>query len=97
MKKWVFILLASTSFAALPPLAQSSREIQALLTHSQFYQNLGSAEQIQNIIRTEEGYLVLTQNYAMLVDIKYGGEQKRIGPVQFQLEFHEPIDLRKRS
>lgn len=96
MKKLFFILIASASFAALPPLAQSTRELQAVLSNTQFYQNLGSAELIKDIIRTEQGFLVLTQNYAMRVDVKYGGrgDQKLAGPVPFELEFHAPIDLR---
>jgi hypothetical protein len=96
MKKLVFVLLASTTFAALPPLAQSTREMQSLLSDSRFYESLGSAEQIKDIIRTEKGYLVLTQNYAMRVDVKYGGsnDQKWAGPAQFQLEFQAPIDLK---
>jgi hypothetical protein len=96
MKKLFFIFFASTTlFAALPPLAQSTREMQALLADSRFYDSLGSAEQIKDIIRTDKGYLVLTQNYAMRVDIKYGGGDKKIiGPIHFELEFHDPIDLR---
>ncbi len=96
MKKLLFILLASTSFAALPPLAQSTRELQAVLSDNQFYQNLGGAELIKEIIRTEKGFLVLTQNYVMRVDVKYGsrGDQKMVGPVSFELEFHAPVDLR---
>lgn len=96
MRKIILLLLASTSFAALPPLAQSTRELQALLSDSQLYSNLGSAEIIQDIIRTDHGYLVLTQNYAMRVDVKYGSEeQKKMGPVPFQMEYHLPLDLRK--
>lgn len=96
MKKLIFIFFASTTFAALPPLAQGVRELQALLSDSRFYESLGSAELIKDIIRTETGYLVLTQHYAMRVDLKYGGsnDQKWVGPAQFQLEFQTPVDLR---
>lgn len=95
MKKIFFVLLASTTFAALPPLAQSTRELQALLSDGKFYESLGSAEPIKDIIRTDKGYLVLTQNYAMRVDVKYGGgDRKIIGPVHFELEFNPPVDLR---
>lgn len=96
MKKLIFIFLASTTFAALPPLAQSTRELQALLADTRLYESLGSAELIKDIIRTEKGYLVLTQNYAMRVDVKYGGgDRKVIGPIHFELEFQQPVDLRK--
>ena len=95
MKKMILILLASTTYAALPPLAQSTREIQAILADSQFYSSLGSAEMIKEIIRTEKGYLVVTQHYSMHVDIKYGGhsEPRVIGPARFELEFQKPIKL----
>jgi len=96
MKKMIFVLLASTTFAALPPLTQSTREMQSLLSDARFYDSLGSAEMIKDIIRTDSGYLVLTQHYAMRVEVKYGGanDQKWAGPAQFQLEFHPPVDLR---
>jgi hypothetical protein len=95
MKKLIFIFLASSTFAVLPPLAQSTREVQALLADGRFYDALGSAEQIKDIIRTDKGYLVLTENYAMRVDIKYGGGDKKIiGPLPFELQFYQPINLR---
>ncbi len=94
MKKMMFILLASTAFGALPPLAQSTRELQALLSDGRFYESLGSAETVKNIIRTEKGYLVITQNYFLPVEVKYGGgDQKIIGPIHFELEFKRPINL----
>jgi len=92
MKKWISILFASTAFAALPPLAQSTQELQALLADSRFYEALGSSELVKEIIRTEKGYLILTQNYVMQVDLQYGGG-KGVGPIPFQLEFHSPVDL----
>ncbi len=95
MKKMIFILLASTTFAALPPLAQSKRELQTLLSDNRFYESLGSAEFIQEIIHTDQGYLVVTQNYTMRVDVKYGCEdRKMIGPVPFELEFNAPVHIK---
>jgi hypothetical protein len=96
MKKWIFVLVASTTFAVLPPLAQSTKEMQAILSDAQFYSSLGSAEVIKDIMRTEQGYLVLTQHYAMLVDVVYekNTDQKWVGPVKFHLKFHPPVDVR---
>jgi hypothetical protein len=97
MKKWIFILLASTGFAALPPLAQGIREYEALLSDPKFYQFLGSAETIRDILRTDHGFLVFTEHYVMKVDVLYRGrDQRLIGPAQFELVFEEPIDLRGR-
>lgn len=94
MKKVLLVLFATTAFAILPPLAQSIRETEALLSDPKFYNSLGSAEMIEEIIRTESGFLVITQNYAMRVDVKYKGrEGGRVGPVAFDLEFHSPDRL----
>ncbi len=85
---------ATSLFAVLPPLAQSTRELQALLTDAHLHEHLGSGELIQNIIRTESGYLVMTRNYLMRVDIQYHpNEQKRVGPAVFELQFNKPVSL----
>jgi hypothetical protein len=99
MKIVCFIILAGigSAFAALPPLAQSTREMQALLSDPHMQGWLGSAEPIQSIIRMQNGYLIMTQNYAMRVDINYGGEDRLIGPVPFTLEFSQPVALRTTS
>lgn len=95
MKKFLFLLITSTAFSALPPLAQSTREIQSILADSRFYEALGSAESIREILRTEEGYLILTQTYALKVHVLYDrADTKRIGPAQYHLEFEPPISLR---
>ena len=92
MKKLMFIFFASATFAALPPLAQGIRELQTLLADQRLYESLGSGEAIKEIIRTESGYLVVTRNYELQVDLKYGGGDRRlIGPIHFELEFKEPI------
>lgn len=94
MKKALFILFATTAFAILPPLAQSIRETESLLSDPRFYSSLGSAEMIKEIVRVENGFLVITQNYAMRVDVKYKGrEGQRVGPIAFELEFHQPDRL----
>ena len=91
MKKMFFVFFASIGFAALPPLAQSTREIQALLSDAQFYQSFGSGEFIKEISRNEMGYLVVTQHYTMQVDIQYVKNHGFAGPAQFVFSFHEPL------
>lgn len=92
MKTAFFICIASASglFAVLPPLAQSSKEIKAILNDSQLYKDLGSGQVIQEIVRTEDGYVVRTQDYKLDVDVEYQ-PQSRPGPAQFTLHFHEPV------
>lgn len=97
MKTCLFLLVFSmTGFAALPPMAQSAREMQALLSDPRLQEYLGSAEAIQEIVRTGEGYVVLTENYVMKVNVVYS-QSKRPGPVPFELDFQKPIDLRTKS
>lgn len=93
MKRFFLLFFASSGFAILPPLAQSAQEIQALLIDPQLYEKLGSAAFIQEIIRNEKGYLIVTQNYSMQVDIQYmRREQPFCGPALFQFEFYEPVN-----
>lgn len=96
MKSICFALafFASSLFGALPPLAQSSKEIQAILADPRLQEQLGSAEVIHEIIRTNGGYVVMTQSYSMRVDVHYSNEPRRIGPVSFHLEFYPPVDLK---
>ncbi len=91
-KQAAFLLLfGNMAFAALPPLAQSNREIQAILAAPETYYLLGGAERIDQIIRCEKGYLLLTKSKELLVDICYIHTGK-IGPAEFELKFHEPVE-----
>ena len=93
MKKWFLVCFSWSLFGALPPLVQQGRELEALLAHSSFYESLGSAETLEQIIRTEKGYLILTGHYAMQVEIIYGSSRGQIGPTPFELKFYPPIAL----
>lgn len=95
MKKLILTFFASTAFTVLPPLAQGIRERQALLNDPRFYGLLGSAEIIESITQTDSGYLVLTQNYSMKVDVIYEGRGEMCGPIQFDFEFNAPESLRQ--
>jgi hypothetical protein len=86
MKTHLFALLIATSLtAALPPFAQSSREIQAILADPKLYELLGSAEGIEEIIRVEDGYDVFTRSKSVHAHIRYVGS-KMMGPVNFEVE-----------
>jgi len=90
MKK-IFFLLAifySAAHAALPPMAQSIREIEAILSDPQLYQILGSAEMIQRIEQIEHGhYIVLTRNHSLQVTLNFI-PLGHPGPAKFSIEFH---------
>lgn len=84
----MFLLIAQSSFALLPPLAQSIDELKQLLNDRQLGQKLGMAEPIEEIRRMNGGYLILTPQQQLQVDINYN-PSRRIGPAQFTFEFHE--------
>ena len=96
MMKTILTMLLLTSgsmvFAALPPLAQSEREIQAILSSRESYDLLGGANPIEQIIRMENGYLIITARKEMKVDVIYVNTGK-IGPAEFKLQFHPPVNL----
>lgn len=83
--------LTTSLFPALPPLAQSAREIQALLADTQLQTSLGSGEGIEQIMRTPTGYAVITRHYTLRVDVEYL-PAARPGPAPFQFHFNDPIE-----
>ena len=83
----IFLLCSNVVFAALPPLAQSSREIHAILESSKTYELLGGAEPIEEILHNKSGYLLITTRQQLQVDIHYLPSDK-MGPTPFKLEFY---------
>ena len=91
MKKIALILLSfSTLHAALPPLAQSSREMKEIIADPRLYQSLGGAESILQILKVDGGYQVSTLHQTIMVNVIYM-PSKMIGPAKFELEFSEPF------
>lgn len=80
-------------FALLPPFAQSAREIQSILKDSRLAEALGGVSPIREIIHVEDGYLIQTDRACLKVEIQYATAH-RPGPAQYELIFHEPIELR---
>ena len=98
MQRWLMTMLIAVglpAWALLPPLAQSVREMEAILEDPRLYDLLGSGETIEQILRTPEGYLVLTRRYAVRVELEYSS-QRKIGPAEFELYFSDliPLDMR---
>ena len=91
MKKFIILLLfvfAVKANALLPPLYQSLKEIDAIISNEQLKEELGSAEAVLEIKRVKDGYLVLTRQYMLKVEVIYI-PRKIIGPAKFELRFHE--------
>ncbi len=85
------VQIVNSKFLALPPGVQRLREFQALLNDERLYQVLGSAEKIESIERTENSYLIYTENYVLQVNIRYVPETRFCGPAKFEFEFCDPI------
>lgn len=91
MKAALILCFAISTYAALPPLAQSVRELQAILADPHVQEELGSAEAIEEIVRTDNGYELKTQSRRLPVDVQYK-PAKRPGPVPFELQFYPAIN-----
>lgn len=74
-------------FGLLSPLAQSEREIRAIL---ESVPQIPTGETIQAIVRTDGGYAVTTSHYTMQVGVEYFPNQHP-GPVPFELHFGDLI------
>jgi hypothetical protein len=84
----IFLFAFKTSYAALPPLYQSLKEINAILSDKRLSDELGSSQAITGIKRIKNGYLITTFKYQLKVDVIYV-PQKIMGPAKFELKFHE--------
>jgi len=99
MKKFLLTLplLAGTSlFAALSPLNESIVEIGSILKDPRLTDSLPTTETLQEIIRAENGYLIISDNYQMAVDIAYQAATQP-GPQKFKLTFHSPEPLQEQK
>lgn len=98
MRRFLFLLAisCSTAYALLPPLAQSIREIEAILADPRLYQSLGSPEMIVGIERNEQGYVVVTRNYSLQVILTYT-PLPHPGPARFDLDFQPPEPISQKS
>ncbi len=91
MKRAFLILIVIYSLpliAALPPLAQSLREIKALSQDPELYSLLGSAEIIENIAKTPTGYLITGRFKQVVATIVHRHLTKKpIGPISFEFTY----------
>jgi hypothetical protein len=95
MHRSIFLAAMSLTFGmfgALPPFAQSVKELKALVSDPRLQELLGSGEEIREIVKTDSGYAVMTRTRFLKVDV----EVKSLGhpgPVPFELHFFQPVDL----
>jgi len=90
MKYWtlLFFFFTTLSYSALPPLYQGIKEIEAILQAPELKERLSSSEIIEEIIREDHGYIVLTQKQTLYVKVIPSNKSK-IGPKEFDLEFSQ--------
>jgi hypothetical protein len=94
MKKILIVLclfIAQSAFALLPPAAQSIDELRVIINDNELGQRLGYAEPIEQIVKTESGYLILTPSKQLEVSVLYIPNKKKIGPAQFNIKFQNAV------
>lgn len=95
MKKFLFSLITFVTVngpltAVLPPLWEGVAEIKAILNDSKLGELLGAGELIDQIIKTESGWIVLTNKHELEIKVVYQ-PQEMPGPAHFTLEFGQPL------
>jgi hypothetical protein len=76
----------AAGFAALPPMAQSSKELQAVLRSDFLRSEEMTAEAIVKIEKTDEGFIMETTHFIIPILIHYV-PRDGAGPSLFDVEF----------
>lgn len=80
---------AQACFAALSPLNQSIVEFRTIINSPELSQLLTQNEVILGIERIEQGYVIITNQSEMLVEVSFQPSE-RPGPKEFKLHFNKP-------
>ena len=94
--KYLTVLMLSIFFlgrleSALPPFAESKREIEAILSHQEITQYIPSGDTIIQIVKTSSGYLIITNYRIVPVSIRHVARQN-LGPARLTVQFHNSIE-----
>lgn len=97
MSKYIALIIGvltfvQPAFAALAPLNEGVVEIKAILSNEKLYDAIGSGETIQKIQKTESGYVVITREHELVIDVKYL-PVSHPGPQKFELHFNKPTPI----
>lgn len=92
----VIVLLPSILFAALAPLQQSIREMQSVLMYPGLNDLISQSDQIQEITRVSDGYLVITKEKVIKGKVIFH-KGKRIGPKKFTIKFYELSEVESKE
>lgn len=89
----VLLALQGPLYSLLPPLYQGIAELKAILDDKKLGQELGSGEVILDIRKTDHGYLIVTNQNELMVQVIY--QPNRFpGPAHFELEFKNPTSVK---
>lgn len=78
-------------FSVLSPLNESIRDMQQVL-QSRELQKLPASEAVEEIVRTDTGFVVFTNTYRITIEKEYK-KRSFLGPKQFELRFSPPEEL----
>ncbi len=95
MKKYLFLIIffiAAKGFCALPPLYQSLKELDAVLSDDRLIEELSSGEPILEIKRDDDSYFIYTNKHILKVQVVYIPTQY-MGPSKFELKFFEKEEI----
>ena len=84
-------MLAMIMVAALPPFAEDTRTLDAIMHCEEIHQYIPFGDCLQEIAKTEGGYILTTNKRQVLVLIHYL-PSNCLGPRDFTLEFISSID-----
>ena len=92
----LLVLAGTPAMAALSPLYQSMREIEAILRDGHLVQAFANQEAIMSITTpSRDVYEVKTKSCTLTVNVVDAppkpGEEMMVGPRQFALEFADPV------
>lgn len=79
-------------YEILPPGVQRVRELSAIFTDPRLHELFRNNEILLSVEKTQEGYLIKTENFSLPVKVSYLPNSKGFaGPAKFKLDFEEPI------
>ena len=81
-----FTLLSCKAFAALPPMPESLREIEAILSHEFLKSPEMTAETIWQIQKTETGFILETTHFIIPIEI-ISLPKENLGPAPLEVQF----------
>lgn len=87
------LVITSGLQAVLPPLYQNKKEIEAILNSPELSKAIPEGESLEEIRKTDKGYLVITRRYLVVVLVRYHRMKQMVGPAKFTLEFSRPVPI----